>query len=167
MNGHPLRALVLAAAVTAWTAAAADDGGELRNWFGDPFFAVSSAIADCPRPAGPFVDAHERAVQAHHRAERGTTCWLAGQCEKPNAYAYDRGIAEAVQRRIAGRAELDGSSLWVTVQGRVVYLEGCASTAAQVDALEALLRAVPQVQQVLTIVRVGAGARVPYRRFEP
>src|SRR5437899_5540536 len=28
---------------------------ELRNWFDDPFFAISSAIADCPVPAGPFV----------------------------------------------------------------------------------------------------------------
>jgi len=31
-------------------------------------------------------------VQAHRRAEKGTTCWLAHECERPNAYAYDPDI---------------------------------------------------------------------------
>ena len=159
-----MRAVLAACMLGAAAAAPAD---VLRNWFDDPFFAVSSAVADCPRPAGPFVDERERAVQSHHRAERGTTCWLAGECERPNAYAYDRDIADAARRALDGRPELAATSLWITVQGRIVFVEGCAADAAAVAAVEQRLRALPRVQQVLLLVRIGAGARVPYRRFEP
>ena len=41
--------LALGAAV----AAAAGSAEELRNWFDDPFFQVSSSVADCPVPAAP------------------------------------------------------------------------------------------------------------------
>src|SRR5690554_6479593 len=47
---------------------------ELRNWFDDPFFQISSAIPDCPEPAGPFITEAERRAESHRRAEKGTTC---------------------------------------------------------------------------------------------
>lgn len=150
--------LVLASAALAQT----PDG--LRNWFDDPFFPLSSEVPDCPVPLGPFVTEAERRVQAHHRAERGTTCWLAGQCERPNAYAYDQGIAQALRAAARDRPALfAGTSLWATVQGRVVFIEGCAAGPQAAAELEGFARAVPGVQQALVLLRTGAGAAPPYR----
>jgi hypothetical protein len=138
-----------------------DDG--LSNAFGDPFFRIADAIADCPLPAGPYIDEAERRVQAHHRAERGTTCWLAGRCERPNAYAYDADIAAALQAALRRHNPFADTSVWVTVQGRVVYLEGCVARPAQAAELETFARAVPNVQQAIAIVRDVASAPPPYR----
>lgn len=136
----------------------------LRNWFDDPFFALSSDQPDCPEPAGPRVSEAERRSQAHRRAEKGTTCWLAGEadCEQPSAYRYDAGIAAAL-RADAARLPLAGSSIWITVQGRVVYAEGCARDAGQAESLAQQLRALPHVQQVIPLLRLKAGDRPPYR----
>lgn len=141
--------------------ARADD--ELRNWFDDPFLQISAGIADCPTPAGPFVSEAERRVQAHRRAEKGTTCWLAGECERPNAYVYDADIAAALQVALRERPRFADTTLWVTVQGRVVYVEGCVAQASTVTALEAFARALPHVQQASVMVRVDAAGRVPYK----
>src|SRR5689334_25386475 len=89
-------AVAMALPVLVGGARIAGAADELRNWFHDPFFAITSAIRDCPLPAGPYITDAERRVQAHHRAERGTTCWLAKACDRPNAYAYDRDIADAI-----------------------------------------------------------------------
>lgn len=142
-------------------------GAELRNWFDDPFFSISSDVPDCPRPAGPFLTEQERRVAAHHRAEKGTSCFLAGQCDKASFYAYDRAIAERVRARVqAERPLLRGTSLWVTVTGRVVYLEGCVERRAQADAFERIAREVGDVQQAVTAVRVRGERRIPYRRMD-
>ena len=135
----------------------------LRNAFGDPFFRIAHAIADCPEPAGPYIDEAERRVQAHHRAERGTTCWLAGMCDRPNAYAYDADIAAALQAALHRHNPFADASIWVTVQGRVVYLEGCVARPAQAAELEAFARTLPNVQQAIAIVRDAPSARPPYR----
>jgi hypothetical protein len=145
-------------------AGAADDE-QVLNRFNDPFEAVSSDIADCPEPRGPRITAAEARVQAHHRAERGTTCWLKGECSEPNAFRYDAGIAATLRGKLAAAPELHPSSLWLTVQGRVVYLEGCVARAEQGPALEAVARTVPDVQQALALVRVGPSAALPYRRL--
>ena len=148
-------------------AATAGSGEELRNWFDDPFFQISSSLPDCPLPAGPFVSEADKRVQAHRRAEKGTTCWLAGECERPNAYAYDRDIAEAFRKAVAGPDRLAGTTLWVTVQGRVVYIEGCALQNSSVVAVEALARSLPHVQQAIAIVRTDPSARPPYKLRSP
>jgi hypothetical protein len=145
--------------------AAADDDLPL-NRFNDPFEAVSSDLTDCPEPRGPRITAAEMRVQAHHRAERGTTCWLKGDCSQPNAYRYDAGIAAALRPQLTSAAALHPSSLWLTVQGRVVYLEGCVATADQAADLEALARGLPDVLQALALVRVGPGGASPYRRLK-
>jgi len=144
-------------------AGATDD--DLLNRFNDPFEAVSADIADCPEPRGPRITAAEARVQAHHRAERGTTCWLKGECSEPNAFRYDAGIAAALRERLKGAKALEASSIWVTVQGRVVYFEGCVERAEQGAELEALARGLPEVQQALALLRVGRGATLPYRRL--
>jgi len=135
----------------------------MRNWFDDPFFQITSALKDCPLPAGPYVTEAERGAQAHHRAERGTTCWLAGQCERPNDYAYDADIATAVRGVLSHAMPELATTLWITVQGRIVYIEGCASSRAAVVALEERLRTVPFVRQVVSNVRTDPKARPPYR----
>jgi len=136
---------------------------ELRNWFDDPFFAITSAIRDCPLPAGPFITDAERRVQAHHRAERGTTCWLAKTCDRPNAYAYDHDIAAAIAAAVRERHPFPDTSLWVTVQGRVVYVEGCARSPAMAAEIEAFMREVPNVQQAIAAVRTDAASSPPYK----
>ena len=139
------------------------DTDELQNWFNDPFFQITSGIRDCPVPAGPFVSESDRRVQAHRRAEKGTTCWLARECDRPNAYAYDEDIATALKAALRERNPFAATSLWVTVQGRVVYIEGCVARASQEAELEGFVRALPHVQQALAIVRSDPSARPPYR----
>jgi hypothetical protein len=138
----------------------------LRNWFGDPFFQIANGQPDCPEPAGPRITEAERQKQTHHRAERGTTCWLAGQCDRPNSYAYDADIAIAIRQGLATNNPFSRASIWVTVQGRVVYLEGCVPEASMEASLEAFARQIPNVQQAIAAVRVtGDPARPPYRRL--
>ncbi len=141
----------------------------LRNGFDDPFFQVTTGVPGCPEPAGPRVTDAELRAQSHRRAEKGTTCWLAREadCERASAYAYDRDIAAAIQRTLQGRTSLADTALWVTVQGRVVYVEGCVAQERQAAAIEALIRPLPHVQQALAIVRVGRDGAVPYRRLPP
>jgi hypothetical protein len=143
--------------------AAGQRADELRNWFDDPFFQVRSAIADCPVPAGPFVTERERRAQSHRRSEKGTTAWLAGEAQRPQAYAYDQDIAAALRHAFADGRRFPDTSLWVTVQGRVVYVEGCSGNADDTARLETFLRSLPQVQQAVAIIRIGAAARPPYR----
>jgi hypothetical protein len=137
-------------------------GDELQNWFNDPFFQISTAVPNCPLPAGPFIDEKNKHVQSHRRAEKGTTCWLAKECDRPNAYAYDQEIAATIQKALATRNPFADTSLWLTVQGRVVYIEGCVIRQSQIAELEAFVGAVPYVQQAIAIVRTDAKTRPPY-----
>jgi hypothetical protein len=99
----------------------AQDTAQRKHWFDDPFFAISNDAPDCPVPLGPLLTGAERRTQAHHRAERGTSCWLAGQCDRPNAYAYDHDIAQTLRDALSRRAAIPKTSLWVTVQRRIVF----------------------------------------------
>ncbi|MEP7297111.1 MAG: hypothetical protein ABI702_13065 [Burkholderiales bacterium] len=143
--------------------ASASSADDLHNWFDDPFFQVTAALPGCPLPAGPFTDENDRRVQAHRRAEKGTTCWLAKECDRPNAYVYDHDIAEALQAAWRERHPFAATTLWVTVQGRVVYIEGCATTESVATELESFVRSVPHVQQAIAIIRSDPAARPPYR----
>ncbi len=151
----------------AWFAAAlgmARAAEPLANWFHDPFFQISADVAACPLPAGPYVSEREKRAQAHRRAEKGTTCWLAKECERPNAYAYDADIASAMRAMAQGHQRaLAGTTLWVTVQGRVVYVEGCVGAGVDIASIEALVRAVDFVQQATFIVSTDSARRPPYR----
>ena len=148
-------------------AVAARSAEELRNWFDDPFFQISASVPDCPLPAGPFVSESDKRVQAHRRAEKGTTCWLAKECDRPNAYAYDQDIAAAFRKAVADGDGLAETTLWVTVQGRVLYIEGCALQNSAGARIEALARSLPHVQQAIAIVRIDPSSPPPYKVRSP
>ena len=165
---------------TAAHASAQTGSSPLQNWFNDPFFQFTSVVTDCPEPLGPRIAAEDRASQAHRRAEKGTSCWLAGTCDKPNAYAYDADIAVALKSllqkpQLYTHSPLVNSSLWATVQGRIVTIEGCVAgdvpggydRALITQQIEAMVSGIPDVLQAVALIRTGAqaraGERVPYR----
>jgi hypothetical protein len=132
---------------------------EFKNWYNDPFFTLSQAFAGCPVPLGPFTTRAEMEDDAHYRVERGTTCWLAHKCTRPNSYMYDADIATAIRAHFADTHAVDGTSVWITVQRRFVYAEGCAPRAFDVHALQQQLEAIPDVEQVF--IRISAEGRGP------
>jgi len=147
---------------------AASSGEEvLRNWFNDPYFQVRDGVPTCPVPLGPFSTEAEMRYEGHHRAERGTRCWLAKQCSKPNSYLYDPEIATAVRLRFESTKVLRDANLWVTIQGRVVRIEGCVPSTYSDGTLERLLRTVPDVERVIVTVIRKHGAKPPYRTLAP
>ena len=153
----------LSASAPVASPAAASQPLERKNWFNDPFFELSHALPGCPVPLGPLMTHAQMEDDAHYRVERGTTCWLAHKCTKPNSYMYDADIASAIQARFKDRHAFDGTSLWITVQRRFVYAEGCAPASFDRQALRRQLEAIPDVEQVFIRVGTGAGAPAPYK----
>jgi len=143
--------------------ALADGSPQRVNWFDDPFFQFADAMTDCPLPAGPFITEAERRVESHHRAERGTTCWLAGQCDRPTAYGHDREIAQALQAALRERNPFSSATLWATVQGRIVFIEGCVPDERVANEIESYVMAVPQVQRAVAIVYTPPARTPPYK----
>ena len=141
-----------------------------KNHYNDPFVQVTKAIAACPQPRGPFMTAREAQAEEHPRIERGTTCFMAGKCKEPNAYRYDAGIAALAQTAVTDAVRktpaLAQSSVWLTVQRRFIFAQGCVGDRRQIAQWEALLRAVPDVEYVSADFAVGSTAkqfqRVPY-----
>ncbi|WP_322012427.1 BON domain-containing protein [Paraburkholderia sp. J12] len=134
-----------------------------KNWYNDPFFALSDAVSACPLPLGPLMTQAEAEDDAHYRVERGTTCWLAHKCTKPNSYLYDADIAAAIRQQLQGESMLAGTSVWITVQRRFVYAEGCVGAAFDRDALERRLAAIPDVEQVFVRVTSDPHGTLPYK----
>lgn len=141
-------------------AVAADTG--LKNWFNDPFIQVRNALPACPLPLGPMMTEDDARKESHWRVERGTSCWLAGQCSKPNSYAYDHDISKAVAARFARMPAFARSSLWLTFQRRFVWVEGCTDDpAVTASALEAFVRAEPDVERVIVdLMQLNGGKSV-------
>jgi hypothetical protein len=135
--------------------AAAQQLPDRRNWFDDPFFQVSSGLPGCPVPEGPLLTIDEQRREAHWRAERGTSCWLAGRCRDSNAYRYDKTLAPQVEAALKAAAGVERSSVWVTIQRRWVFLEGCVASPALARELEAAARAVPEVETVVPALGIG------------
>ncbi len=146
------------------TAAAADPSPVeplLLNPFGDPF-AQATVGHDCPVPLGPAYTEATRRQEAHSRIERGTSCWLAGECAEPNAYRFDARIAQAAIAALRSDPVLADTAIWVTAQRRFVYLEGCVATEAQAARAEALVKGVADVQYVLPMLSLP-GEKAAYR----
>jgi hypothetical protein len=146
--------------------ARAADERDLGNWFNDPFVQVRSAFPDCPVPLGPLLTRAEMQVQEHSRVERGTRCYFEGKCSKPNSYLYDPGIAQELSRRFARSKAFAHSALWITVQRRFVWVEGCVRNKSDGAALEAFARKVPDVQLVLVNVASDPQSKIPYQTLE-
>jgi hypothetical protein len=135
---------------------------ELRNWFDDPWFQARGGYPDCPLPRGPFSTREEMLRETHHRSERGTRCWLEKRCAKPSAYMYDRDIAAAIRARFEASAALADASLWVTVQGRYAWVEGCVRSDKERRDLGSLMRGIPDLDLMTINVSVRRGAPPPY-----
>ena len=97
----------------------------------DPFFQISKAVSDCPVPLGPLETEQEWLDDSHYRIERGNSCWIAGRCRLSNSYLYDKEIAESVTRRLnalnASTQWREKTSLWLTLQRRFIYVDGCVA----------------------------------------
>lgn len=161
---HAAPVLALLCAVTAPHAASAQDAAAplKQNWFDDPFFRVSAGLPGCPEPEGPFYTAEERRIQIHSRLERGTSCWLAGKCSDSNAYRYDKPLAPKVRAALEAVPGLRQGSVWVMVQRRWVYLQGCVPSPALARQLERAARALPDVEAVVPDLMVGTRGKPPY-----
>jgi hypothetical protein len=154
-----IAALVLCAPVPA------EEKPELKNWFGDPYFQLTREIASCPEPLGPYMSEAEALRYSHHRAERGTRCYQEKRCRLPSSYDYDREIAASIQRDFAGkRLALPRSTLWVLVQGRRVWIQGCVAPGYRSGSLSAMLKRIPDVELAMEEVRVGVAGAIPYRK---
>ena len=138
-----------------------------KNWFDDPFFQVSSGLPACPVPEGPLMTQHEAQVQEHYRVERGTSCWLHGQCKYPNSYLYDKHLAAPVAAALAAVPGVQTSSVWVTIQRRWVFLQGCVTTPEQITKLEQAAKAVPDVEIVVPMLMVGTTGKPRYDVRQP
>ncbi|MEK8032306.1 BON domain-containing protein [Ideonella sp. DXS29W] len=135
-------------------ALAADDEPR-RNVFNDPFLQVTHGQANCPVPPGPLLTEAEARAQAHGRAERGTSCYRAGRCRLPNSYLYDAEIVPRVQKAIDADGRFNATtSVWALGQRRWIWLQGCVSTEGESQALEALVRALDDVEGVVNELRV-------------
>jgi len=119
------------------------------NAFDDPFGQATAGLPGCPVPPGPLYSVEEARLQAHGRAERGTSCYRAGRCRLPNAYLYDRELHPRVVRFIQQDGRFADTSVWITVQRRWVLVEGCVRSREQGLALEDALRTVDDVEAVL------------------
>jgi hypothetical protein len=141
----------------------------LKNHYNDPFFQVTNGIAHCPQPKGPFMTLKEANAEAHPRIERGTTCFMSGKCKEPNAYRYDARIGGAsklaVENAVKKTPSLARTSVWLTVQRRFIFAQGCVANAKDIARWEALLKRVPEVDYVSVELAVGTTAkhgRMPY-----
>ncbi|MDP9601459.1 UNVERIFIED_ORG: hypothetical protein J2W38_001245 [Variovorax paradoxus] len=165
MTLRPALLLVLLLAAQTGTAQEANgptSGSLKQNWFDDPFFQLSSGLPACAVPEGPFYTTEERRLQTHSRLERGTTCWLAGKCADSNAYRYDKPLAPKVRAALLAVPGVKKGSVWVIIQRRWVYLQGCVPDAALAKKLERAARAVADVETVVPDLMTGTRGKPPY-----
>ncbi|BAN25083.1 conserved hypothetical signal peptide protein [Caballeronia insecticola] len=119
----------------------------------DPFLHVSSAVAGCSAPRGPVETEQEWLDEAHYRIERGNSCWIAGRCRLSNSYDYDKEIAESVTRRLnslnASLQWRERTSLWLTIQRRFIYLDGCVAQDFDISGFVSALGETADVEKVI------------------
>lgn len=134
----------------------------------DPFFQISKAIDDCPVPLGPLETEKEWLDDSHYRIERGNSCWIEGRCRLSNAYLYDTEIADAVQRRLSNINMTthwrEQSTLWLILQRRFIYVQGCVAPAFNKQAFLAELARTADVERVIDDTTSDPHApRLPYK----
>jgi hypothetical protein len=137
---------------------------ESRTYQLDPFAQATDGYASCPAAKPPLLTEQEMRVQAHGRAERGTSCCLAGTCECGGAYRRDPEINGRVVAAIRGEKRFRDTSVWVTTMRKFVTLQGCVRSVTQKKALERLVKHQPDVAIVWNETTVGvnpAGRKKP------
>jgi hypothetical protein len=138
-----------------------------RNAFDDPFAVVMQGFAGCPIAEGPLLTEEQVRAEAHDRAQRGTSCWLAGRCRLHNAYLYDKEIIPRVVKAVKADGRYGDTSVWALGQRRWVWLKGCVARPEQRAALEGLVRNIDDVEGVVNELMVGATAAPPYKTVVP
>jgi hypothetical protein len=128
---------------------------ERRTYQLDPFTQATAGYPGCPAANPPVLTEQEMRVSAHERAERGTSCCLAGTCECGGAYKRDPEINERVATAIKADARFANTSVWVTTARKFVTLQGCMRSAAQKKALERLVKGRSDVAIVWNETTVG------------
>jgi len=129
---------------------------EPRTYQLDPFTQATGGYPGCPEARPSVLTEQEMRVSAHERAERGTSCCLAGTCECGGAYKRDPEINERVAAAIRNDSRFRDTSIWVTTTRKFVTLQGCVRSAGQKRALEVLVRRQPDVAIVWNETTVGA-----------
>lgn len=159
-----MRGIAALLVLTACTSAPPAAEPLVLNPFNDPFVRATHG-RPCPAPRGPAYTEAQRLQEGHYRVERGTSCWLAGQCSEPNAYRYDSRIAEAAVAALRSDTGLAAaSSIWIIAERRFVHLQGCVADAAQAARAEAVVKALPDVQLVIPSLSLpGEAPRYPRR----
>ncbi|OYU98256.1 MAG: transporter [Burkholderiales bacterium PBB5] len=159
-----LGALTLAAGAALAQPAPLPPPEALANRFNDPFVQATDGLAACPLPAPPGVTEAEFREQAHWRAQRGNSCWLAGRCRLPNAYLYDAEIIPRVARALQADGRFGASSsVWAAGQRRWVWLQGCVASAEQAAQIVQRVRDIDDVEAVIDELMVGTAGPPPYR----
>lgn len=138
-----------------------------RNPFDDPFAVVTSGINACPRAEAPLFTEEQIRNEAHDRAQRGTSCWLAGRCRLHSAYLYDKEIIPRVVKAVQADGRYPDTSVWALGQRRWVWLKGCVSRPEQREALERLVRLIDDVEGVVNELMVGTSGAPPYKTAAP
>ncbi len=133
------------------------------NVFNDPFVQVTAGLAACPVPDAPGVTEQEARDSAHDRSQRGVSCWLAGRCRLANAYLYDAEIIPRVRQALRYSGRFADTSIWATGQRRLVWLQGCVSSAEQAMDAEQLVRRIDDVEGVVNQLMIGTGGTPAYR----
>ena len=101
----------------------------------DPFAQATSGDERCPAAKPPILDEQQMRSQAHSRAERGTSCCLAGTCECGGPYKHDAEINDRVIEAIRADKRFRDTAVWVTTTRGFVTLLGCVRDPAQKNAL--------------------------------
>src|SRR5215471_4879089 len=128
---------------------------EARTYQLDPFAQATSGYSGCPTVAPPVLTEEEMRASAHSRAERGTSCCLAGTCECGGAYKRDPEINARVADAIKSDARFRNTSVWVTTTRKFVTLQGCVRSQAQKKTLERFVKSQPAVEIVWNETTVG------------
>jgi BON domain-containing protein len=129
-----------------------------RTYQLDPFAQATGGYRGCPAAKPPVLTEQEMRVSAHERAERGTSCCLAGTCECGGAYKRDPEINGRVAIAIKADVRFANTSVWVTTTRKFVTLQGCVRSAAQKKALERLVKHQSDVAIVWNETTVGVNA---------
>ena len=111
------------------------DGQSPQSYLLDPFAQATSGHEGCPPAKPPLLDEREMRSQAHSRAERGTSCCLAGTCECGGPYKHDAEINDRVVEAIKTDKRFRDTAVWVTTTRGFVSLRGCVRSGAQKNAL--------------------------------
>jgi hypothetical protein len=154
----PWRQALLSLLLLSGAHASAPSAQEPRTYQLDPFTQATAGYAGCPQAKPPILTEQEMRISAHERAERGTSCCLAGTCECGGAYKRDPEINERVAQAVREDRRFRDTSIWVTTMRKFVTLQGCVRTRGQRRALERLVKGQPDVAIVWNETAVGTRA---------